>query len=131
PAAPSAGLPTDVDAARPVLRDLVCHAPEQEPLRPGHALVADDDEVGARLLRHVEDRVGGIALSWIGLCVHATLLRLADRRIEDHVHVLARADGVGDVAWQLGPLLTHPGLRDRLERGHDPALSAGEPRQLT
>ena len=42
--------------------DLVRHRAEQEAPRAGHALVADDDEVGLRLLGHVEDRVGGIAL---------------------------------------------------------------------
>ena len=43
--------------------DLVRHGAEQEAPRAGHALVADDDEVRARLLRHIQDRVGGIALA--------------------------------------------------------------------
>ena len=46
-----------------MVADLVRDRPEQEPLGPSHPLVADHDQVGARLLGHVEDRVGGAALA--------------------------------------------------------------------
>ena len=49
------------------MRDLVRHRAEQEALRAGHALVADHDQVGAPLLRDVEDRVGRIALAGVGV----------------------------------------------------------------
>jgi hypothetical protein len=45
--------------------DLVGHGAEQEALGAGHALVADDDEVGFLLLGDVEDRVGGVALAGV------------------------------------------------------------------
>ena len=51
------GRPDDQHRARRVVGDLVRHRAEQEALRAGHALVADHDQVGAALLRDVEDRV--------------------------------------------------------------------------
>ena len=41
--------------------------PSRKRLAPGHALVADDDQVGALLLGDVEDRVGRVALARVGL----------------------------------------------------------------
>ena len=61
------GRPDDHHAAGSVMGDLVRHAAEQEALRAGHALVADHDQVGALLLGHVEDRVGGVALARVRL----------------------------------------------------------------
>ena len=53
----------DHHRARRVVGDLVRDRAEQEPLGPGHALVADDDQVGGALLGDVEDRVGRVALA--------------------------------------------------------------------
>ena len=47
--------------------DLVGDAAEQEAPGPGHALVADHDQVGLDLLGDVEDRVGRVALAGVGL----------------------------------------------------------------
>ena len=55
--------PDDQHRAGRVVGDLVRHRAEQEALGAGHALVADDDQVGAALLGDVEDRVGGVALA--------------------------------------------------------------------
>ena len=65
--------PDDHHAAGSVMRDLVRHAPEQEALGAGHALVADHDQVGALLLGDVEDRVGRVALARVSLHVDARL----------------------------------------------------------
>ena len=53
----------DQHRARGVVRHLVRDRAEQEALGARHALVADDDEVGADLLGDIEDRVGGVALA--------------------------------------------------------------------
>ena len=58
--------PDDQHRAGRVVGDLVRHGAEQEALGAGHALVADDDQVGAALLGDVEDRVGRIALARVG-----------------------------------------------------------------
>ena len=96
-----------------MVRDLVRHAPEQEALRAGHALVADDDQVGLLLLGDVQDRVGGVALAREGLDLDAVLSRprLA-ASASGGLDVLARADGVRDVRGDLLPLLAQPRLAD-------------------
>ena len=87
------GRPDDQHRAGRVVRDLVRHRAEQEALGPGHALVADDDQVGALLLGDVEDRVGGVALA------RERLDRLRQRARASRCacsstceHVLARVD---------------------------------------
>src|SRR3989442_7280392 len=74
------------------MRRLVRHAPEQEALRAGHALVADDDQIRSLLLGDVEDRVGGIALPGVGLDLPASLLDLLARVPQRGVHVLPLLD---------------------------------------
>ena len=46
-----------------MVADLVRHGAEQEPVGAGHALVADDDEVGAALLGDVQERGRRVALA--------------------------------------------------------------------
>ena len=65
-AAPRAARPDDQHRAGRVVGDLVGHGAEQEALGAGHALVADDDQVGAALLGDVEDRVRRVALARVG-----------------------------------------------------------------
>ncbi len=59
----SLGRSNDHHRAGSVVRHLVRHGAQQEPLRAGHPLVADDDQVRLLLLGHVEDRVGRVALT--------------------------------------------------------------------
>ena len=59
------GRADDQHRAGRVVGDLVRHRAEQEALGAGHALVADDDQVGLLLLGDVEDRVGRVALARI------------------------------------------------------------------
>ena len=47
--------------------DVVGDAAEQEAAGPGHALVADHDQVGLGLFGDVEDRLGGVGLDRVGL----------------------------------------------------------------
>src|SRR4051794_7639092 len=125
PRPPSSALggPDDEDAAGRVMRDLVRHRAEQEALGAGHALVADDDQVGALLLGDVEDGVGGVALARVGLDLHAGLLGLLGRLAERRVDVLARVDHpldvVGDLRALLPQALAGDGLvgADELELG--------------
>src|SRR6185295_11864919 len=63
----ASGRADDEDAAGGVVRNLVRHAAEQEPLGARHALVADHDQVGPGLLGDVQDRVGGISFTRKGL----------------------------------------------------------------
>ena len=66
-AARRSGRADDQHRAGRVVGDLVRHRAEQEALRAGHALVADDDQVGLLLLGDVEDRVGRVALARVDL----------------------------------------------------------------
>ena len=105
-----------------MVRHLVWHAAEQEALRTGHALVADDDEVGALLLGHVEDRVGRVALAGEGLDLHARLLDLVGRVAERGLHVLTRIDRPLKVVRSVLALGAQPALRDGLVRAHHAQL---------
>ena len=74
--------------------DLVGNRAEQKSLGAGHALVAHDDEIRGLLLGHVENRVGGIALTSEDLHLLETGLRgRAPRLLEQLEHVGTRADG--------------------------------------
>ena len=75
----ASGRPDDHHRAGRVVRDPVRDGAEQEPLRARHALVADDDQVGAELLGDVEDRVRGIALARPAARLDAGLARRARR----------------------------------------------------
>ena len=90
---------------------LVRHAAEQEPPRAGHALVADDDEVGALLLGDVEDRVGRVALAGVGLGLDAALARGLGGAAQRRVDVLARVDHPLHVGRGLLGLLAQPPAR--------------------
>ncbi len=59
------GRADDQHRAGRVMGHLVRHRAEQEALRAGHPLVADDDQVGLLLLGDVEDRVGRVALAGV------------------------------------------------------------------
>jgi hypothetical protein len=86
-----------------VVRDLVRHRAEEEPLGAGHALVADDDQVRAVRLRDIDDRVGRVA----GLRVRVNLqvaLVLGRDLLEVGLGVLGRPDRVGDVVGDAGAL---------------------------
>jgi hypothetical protein len=87
--------------------------------------------IRSALLSSATSRIAsaGSPSSRIGLRVDALLLGLSHGGVEDHVHVLAWPDGVGDVARQLRLLLAHPGLGNGLERSHDGELATGELRQ--
>src|SRR5690606_269449 len=93
---------------------------------PGHALVADDDQVGLELLGDVEDRVRRVALAGVRLHLHPGLLRGTGRGVQGGVDVLARADGVGDVPGDLAALLAQPGLGHGLVSADDVELGAAE-----
>src|SRR4051812_9193407 len=120
----------DPNVAGRVVRDLVRHAPQQEAPRTGHALVADQDQVGVVLLGDVEDGVGGIPLPRVGYHLDLGLLRHTRRLVEQELHVLARVDRVGDVAGDARFLIPEASLRDRLVGAHDLKLRVGEPGEL-
>ena len=63
PREPRLGRADDQHGAGRVVGDLVRHRAQQEALGAGHALVADDDQVGVVLLGDVEDGVGRVALA--------------------------------------------------------------------
>ena len=84
--------------------DLVGDAPEEESLRPGHALVPHHDQVRLGLLRHVEERVGRVALARMGVHLDTRVSGPDGGGFEHHIHVLSRPDPVRDVGWHL-PLL--------------------------
>ena len=69
--------------------DLVRHAAEQEALGPAHALVADDDDVGADLSGDGDDRVAGsLSTAWVS--TFRPLLRaVAAALLEDGVDLRA------------------------------------------
>src|SRR5438477_12297748 len=69
------GRADDHHRAGSVIGDLVGHRAEQEALGAGHALVADDDQVGCALLRHIDDRVRGVSLARVRVDLHARLPR--------------------------------------------------------
>ena len=110
--------------------DLVRHASEQEALRSRHALVADHDQIGLRLLGDVEDRVGRVALAGMRLSLDVLLPRLARRAVEHQANVLTWVDGVPDVAGELGRLVAQALLGDRREGADDVQLGPGHLRQL-
>src|SRR3954454_5549783 len=96
------------------MRDLVRHGAEQEALGSGHALVADDDEVGVGLLGDVEYRVGRITLAGVDVRVDAGLLGLIGRLLERVVDVLAGVDHPLQVLGSLLGLLAQTRVGDRL-----------------
>src|SRR5579875_1515066 len=104
--------PDDQHRAWRVVGDLVGNRAQQEALGAGHALVADDDEVTALLLGHVDDRVGGVALTREGLDLRdAALARELQRSLEHGQHVLSRADQPLRIARRSPALLTQAQLR--------------------
>src|SRR5215211_4497467 len=98
--------------------DLVRHAAEQESLRAGHALVADDDQVRLLLLRHVEDGVSRIALAGVGLDLHAHVLEPLGGGRQRVVYVLARIDHPLEVARHLLALIAQASLGHGLVGAH-------------
>ena len=112
------------------MADLVGHRAQQEALGAGHALVADDDEVGALLLGDVEDRVGRVALTREQRDLDALLLGHLGRGGERRVDVLARVDHPAHVVRRLRGLLAQPRRPDRREGGHDQQGRADVGRQL-
>ena len=94
--------------------ETVRHRAEQEAPRPGHALVADDDQVGAALLGDVEDRVGGVALAGEDLHLDAGLADDVGGLAERLVDLLARVDHPLQVRGRLPRLLAQARLGDRL-----------------
>ena len=103
--------------------DLVRHRAEQEALGAGHALVADDDQVGAALLGDVEDRVGGspsrAKVSTSTPASSTSLGRLAERRLD----VLARVDHPLQVLRRLARLLAQALPGDRLVGGDESSVA--------
>ena len=98
--------------------DLVGNRAEQKPLGTGHALVAHDDEIRGLLLGHVENRVGGIALTGEDLhLLEAGLRGRAPRPLEQLKHVGARADRPLRVLRDVDALAAL--LGDRLIRADD------------
>src|SRR5688500_14088757 len=61
------GRADDVHAAVGVVGNLVRHASKEEAPGAGHPLVADDDEVCARLLGNIENRIRRRALAGMGV----------------------------------------------------------------
>ena len=79
--------------------DLVRDGAEQEPVGARHALVADDDEVGAALLGDVEQGGRRVALAGVGRDLDARRRDLLGRLAQRPLDVVAGAD-----APPLGPL---------------------------
>jgi hypothetical protein len=75
-----------------VVAHAVGHGAQQKALGAGEALVADDDQLGALLLGHVEDRVGRVALAGVDDRRDARRLRLRRRLAEVRVDLLAAGD---------------------------------------
>ncbi len=114
----------DQHRAGRVVRDLVRHAAEQEPLGARHALVADHDQVGVLLLGDVEDRVGRLALAGEGAHLDPGGLDSAAACVEDRVDILARAHGVCDVIRRLLLLRRAAATAARARRRSPAAASA-------
>src|SRR5205823_2659631 len=89
PRRPALTRSDDQHAAGSVVADLVRHRSKQEPLRAGHALVAEHDQVGALLLGDVEDRVRRVALPDVDLRPQPHRARLARGLLQRGLDVLA------------------------------------------
>src|SRR3954451_10215291 len=101
------------------MRHLVRHTAEKEALGACHALVADDDQVGALLLGDVEDGIRRVALAREGLHLHTRLVDLFGRGVERGLHVLARIDRPLEVFRRTLPLAAQTTLRYRLVGADD------------
>src|SRR3954464_8200408 len=84
----------DHDVGGCVVRDLVRHAPEDEAFRRGHTLRADDDHVGARVARGVDQKRRRVAT-----------LDAQDDVVDAHL--------MGDAPCPAGPFLGARGVGDR------------------
>jgi hypothetical protein len=102
-----------------VVADLVRHGAQQEALGAGHALVADDDQVGIGLLGDVEDRVGRVPLTRVRLGRDALLARHLDGLAQRRVDVLTRVDHPLQVGRRLVGLLAQALPRHRLVGADD------------
>src|SRR4051812_38990051 len=88
----SLGRADDQHRARRVVRDAVRYGAQQEPPRPGHALVPDDDQIGVALLGDVDDRVGRIPLARVRVRIHAGVAGDLRRRFQRGIDILALID---------------------------------------
>ncbi len=106
--------------------DVVGDAAEEEAAGAGHALVADDDQVGLGLFGDVEDGLGGIGLDRVGLHLHPLLAGCRGSGLEDEVDVLAGADLILDVSRGVVLLAIDLAFRQRLVSADDAELGAGQ-----
>ena len=65
---------------------LVRHVPESEPFGPMHSLAANDDQTRTHAGRHVQQRIGGIRLTGVGLDLHSARTDLRGRLLQGRVH---------------------------------------------
>ena len=113
-----------------MMRDLVGHRAQEKPLRPGHALVADDYQVCALLLGDVQDRVGGISAARIDVGAHPVLVRQGDDGVERRADVLTAVDRPLQILWGVATLVLQTRLGHGLIGAHDLQLRADRTREF-